>query len=294
LNPQDNDNLLPPEPPPPPVVLWFGSAIDPASGLRFPAKVLEGEDRKLGVIFLPAGWPIRQASGVRLADMDPPPPKGLAQRLQDAGLTREEPLAFPSTPKRAKEPTSAPQGGAGEGECGTLGQDGEKPQGTQRNAVSEKTTGTGWSISFFVPGVPVAKGSARAYVVKGRAVVTQDNRERQRPWASLISYAAQEATRGWARRPGRESAVRLTLVFTMPRPKGHRTPKGVLRKSAPRYHVKTPDCDKLVRLVLDSLTGFLYTDDAQVVQVFAVKQYEESEGRGPGCAIEARIEEVIS
>jgi hypothetical protein len=52
-----------------------------------------------------------------------------------------------------------------------------------------------WSV--FVPGVPVAKGSARAFVVPGtgRAIVTQTNRDRQRPWSAAIHGAAVDAMR---------------------------------------------------------------------------------------------------
>jgi len=41
---------------------------------------------------------------------------------------------------------------------------------------------------FFVEGTPITKGSAKAFVNPrtGRAVVVQDNAERQRPWAMLI------------------------------------------------------------------------------------------------------------
>ena len=50
-------------------------------------------------------------------------------------------------------------------------------------------------ITFFVPGTPVAKGSAKAFYNKKakRAFVVQDNSERQKPWASLISLKAEEA-----------------------------------------------------------------------------------------------------
>ena len=51
------------------------------------------------------------------------------------------------------------------------------------------------SITLFVPGIPVAKGSARAFYRKGMAhpVVVQDNAARQKPWASLISLTAEQA-----------------------------------------------------------------------------------------------------
>ena len=131
-------------------------------------------------------------------------------------------------------------------------------------------------ITFFVPGIPVPKGSAKAFVVKGRAVVTQTNRDKQRPWASTISYAAQEA--GIVPAPG---AVALAMVFTMPRPKSHyRTGKfaGELRLNQPIQHTAKPDLDKLIRCVLDALTGVAYIDDSQVAEIRTGKLYGERPG----------------
>mgnify|MGYP001154407707 CR=1 FL=1 len=50
-------------------------------------------------------------------------------------------------------------------------------------------------ISLFVPGVPVPKGSAKAFYNRqaGKIVTMQTNRDKQKPWASMISYRAQEA-----------------------------------------------------------------------------------------------------
>lgn len=137
-------------------------------------------------------------------------------------------------------------------------------------------------ISFFVGGVPIPKGSAKAFVVKAkktgklRAVVTQDNSERQKPWASIISVTAQE--KGV---PLFQGGVELRITFHMPRPKGHYgTGKNatVLKLDAPRWPTGTPDLDKLVRLVGDSLTGIAWKDDSQIVVTKAAKIYSETPG----------------
>jgi crossover junction endodeoxyribonuclease RusA len=128
-------------------------------------------------------------------------------------------------------------------------------------------------ISFFVPGVPVPKGSAKAYVNKytGRAQVMQDNREKQKPWASAITLTAME--RGVK---GTLAPVRVDMVFSMPRPKSHfgsgRNATSI-KPSAPLAHTSKPDLDKLIRCVLDALTGVAWHDDSQVVKVVASKGY---------------------
>lgn len=120
------------------------------------------------------------------------------------------------------------------------------------------------SYTFFVAGIPVPKGSAKSFYNKnaGKIVTMQDNRERQEPWASAISYTAQKY--GVKMCLG---AVKLSLIFTFPRPKSHyRTGKysRQLRPSAPVFHVVKPDLDKLVRCVKDALTGVAWKDDCQV------------------------------
>ena len=144
---------------------------------------------------------------------------------------------------------------------------------------------------FFVPGTPVPKGSARAFVNKytGRASVVQDNAERQRPWASLISLKAEEA----GLRPI-AGGCRLRLRFRMPRPKAHLRTNGDVKPAAVRLpHTKKPDCDKLVRLVLDALTGIAYVDDSQVVGIYAEKFYVFPSMAGCEITIEPAKEEEV-
>lgn len=142
------------------------------------------------------------------------------------------------------------------------------------------------NTSFFVPGIPVAKGSAKAFYVKslGRAVVTQTNAAKQKPWASLISVMAQNA----GVRPV-QGPVKLSMSFYFPRPKSHyRTGKNasILKDDAPAFHTTKPDADKLCRCVYDALTGVAYTDDSQVASWgCGEKRYSE---KNPGAEI--RIE----
>ena len=61
---------------------------------------------------------------------------------------------------------------------------------------------------------------------------------------------------------------RLELEFVMPRPKS--TPK----KSTPAA-IKRPDLDKLVRAVMDAITGVVVVDDSQIVHLVATKRIAE-------------------
>jgi len=134
-------------------------------------------------------------------------------------------------------------------------------------------------VSFFVPGTPIPKGSAKAFYIKalGRAVVTQDNADKQKPWASMIAVVAQ----GHFVKPI-EGPVMISMAFKMPRLKGHfgsGKNAGALKASAPTYHVSKPDCDKLQRCVWDALTGIAWKDDSQVAIVtHASKKYSDKPG----------------
>jgi len=140
---------------------------------------------------------------------------------------------------------------------------------------------------FFVPGLPVPKGSARAFYHKTahKVVTFQTNADKQRPWASMIAV---EARKAWQGEPTR-GPVKVHTLFTMPRPKKHfRTGKHAadLRPDAPYFKASDPDGDKLTRCVWDALTGICYLDDGQVADWGGAKVY----GKEPGVWI--TIEEI--
>jgi Holliday junction resolvase RusA-like endonuclease len=131
------------------------------------------------------------------------------------------------------------------------------------------------AIEFFAAGQPQTKGSARAFVVKGRAVVTNDNKKAA-AWQGVVSCAARDAGVRLL-----EGPVAVEAVFLLPRPQGHyRSGKNahLLREDAPERPAKKPDVDKLARVVLDALTGLAYVDDAQVVSVSASKRWAQRGG----------------
>lgn len=119
-------------------------------------------------------------------------------------------------------------------------------------------------LAFTVFGVPIPKGSTRAFMPKGARfpVVTSDN-PRTKPWQEAVTCAALEARAG---RPPLEEPVALFVRFFLPRP-----------VSAPRRvqePARKPDLDKLIRAVKDGLTrAGVYRDDAQVVRIEASKEF---------------------
>ncbi len=146
-------------------------------------------------------------------------------------------------------------------------------------------------ITFFVPGVPVPKGSAKGFYNKhlGRVMIVQTNADKQKPWASMIAVYAQQAMQNYE---GQYKGmfvgpVSLACTFQMPRPKAHSNSKG-LKPNAPSHHTSKPDLDKLLRCILDALTAVVYEDDSQVAFVNCAKLYASR----PGVTITVKLAEA--
>ena len=71
--------------------------------------------------------------------------------------------------------------------------------------------------------------------------------------------------------------IRLNCSFRLHRPKSHYGTgrnSGVLKKSAPEFHIVKPDLDNLIKFVKDCLNGLAWKDDSQVVEYRnMVKEY---------------------
>lgn len=125
--------------------------------------------------------------------------------------------------------------------------------------------------TIIVPGIPRPSGSKRAFIVAGRARIAPDNPE-QRNWQRLVTECAVEA---WGDRPVILGPVCLEATFWFPRPKSHYRTSGFLKPAhyAGEFCLTKPDLDKLLRAVGDALSGIVWRDDSQVVQVRATKCY---------------------
>jgi crossover junction endodeoxyribonuclease RusA len=131
-------------------------------------------------------------------------------------------------------------------------------------------------ISFHVPGLPQPQGSAKAFVVNGRAHVTTAN-PKLKSWRVDVASIAQRHIQG-----AYAGAVDVRATFTFPRPKSHyRTGRnaGLLRDGAPAWHSQKPDADKLARGLLDALTlAGIWKDDSQVFALTVQKRWGECAG----------------
>jgi len=132
-------------------------------------------------------------------------------------------------------------------------------------------------ITFKVPGRPRPQGSMRWVKSKNTGQPVPTTNKKMKEWRSDVGWFAHQVivNRRFV------GGVGATLIFTFERPKKHyRTGKfsHILRDDAPERHTQTPDVDKLIRAVLDALTGVAYGDDCVVDRIGASKRWGSPEG----------------
>lgn len=116
-------------------------------------------------------------------------------------------------------------------------------------------------ISFEVPGQPQTEGNMKAF---NGHIVHADG-----PGLRAYRKAVGIVAKSKGCRPG-PGPISLDVQFVCKRPNDHfvaNDPLRDLKPTAPAYVTKRPDIDKLLRAVLDALTGIAYDDDNQVVHV---------------------------
>jgi Holliday junction resolvase RusA-like endonuclease len=121
------------------------------------------------------------------------------------------------------------------------------------------------AYTFRVEGMAPAPQGSKRLVARGVMIESCRN---VKPWRALVTSAAIATGLPIIRGP-----VSMSVVFLFLRPKGHYTPKGVLRASAPEHHAVKPDGSKLLRSTEDALTGSLLEDDARIVSCTWQKRY---------------------
>ena len=118
-------------------------------------------------------------------------------------------------------------------------------------------------LHFFVSGEPATKGSYRAFRNGGFVNANPKTKD----WEMRVAHECQERVfeDNWP--PVMEKAVSVECRFYLPRP------KSMSKKVV--HHIKRPDIDKLMRAVLDGITGIAIKDDSQVSQLCGSKEYAD-------------------
>lgn len=125
---------------------------------------------------------------------------------------------------------------------------------------------TGRVFTFEAYGIPAPQGSKKAFVVNGRAAITEDSKANA-PWRNTVTLAAIAAKQADPEFEVFTGAVWLELMFWMPRPKG-------APKTIDVIPITKPDSDKVQRSTYDAITAAgIWKDDNLVAAVNAVKRY---------------------
>ena len=132
------------------------------------------------------------------------------------------------------------------------------------------------TISFFVCGDPSPKGSKTAVVRGGRAVLldgrTAGARAKYALWRDSVAVCARlamhTATKPYNILTPLDGPLGIEVVFCLSRPKNE-----TKAQRARTWHTVRPDADKLLRAVLDPLSGVVITDDARIALVRVTKRY---------------------
>jgi crossover junction endodeoxyribonuclease RusA len=124
------------------------------------------------------------------------------------------------------------------------------------------------ALRFIVHGTPQPKGSTRALLRQRRdgivAGVVADNAKTGQ-WQRAVAWAAKVQTPELWTGP-----VAVDVTFRLARPVRQ---SAAARLTTDLAVAVRPDLDKLMRAVLDALTGVCYGDDGQVATVTARKLY---------------------
>ena len=123
-------------------------------------------------------------------------------------------------------------------------------------------------IEFTVPGEPVAKGRARAFIRCGK--IGHYTPDKTSNYANLVRLFA---SRAMGNKPLMTEAIWLTVdaYFSIPRswPVRKQEDAEVMKIR----HLKKPDLTNILKSVEDAMNGVVWVDDSQVIQIRASKHY---------------------
>lgn len=136
-------------------------------------------------------------------------------------------------------------------------------------------------ISFIIPGEPVGKGRARAFVRHGR--VGHYTPEKTANYENLVKLAAAEAMKG---RSPTDKPVALYVRAYLAIGASWSKKRQQAALQGLEYPTKKPDLDNIIKAIKDGCNGVVWKDDAQVVDSGASKRWTDRPH------VEVRIVEV--
>jgi Holliday junction resolvase RusA-like endonuclease len=127
-----------------------------------------------------------------------------------------------------------------------------------------------FSLSFTVPGQPVAKGRPRLSTIGGKARAFTPAKTVR--YEHLVAKAAQQAMQG---RPPVPAGVAVTadIIAWLPVPASWSRKKRDAAILGDMRPTSRPDVDNFAKAALDGMNGIVFHDDAQIVRLEVSKRY---------------------
>jgi crossover junction endodeoxyribonuclease RusA len=133
-------------------------------------------------------------------------------------------------------------------------------------------------LEFGVAGKPAVQGN---HAVSPRGYIFEKKSKELIDWREALGWRAKLAM-GAGKVPA-HGAMHVRLEFYLERPKTSRQSRPTVK----------PDLDKLARAALDAMTGIVWVDDSQVVELTAEKHYSP-DAAGVGCLVIVDAPEAVA
>jgi Holliday junction resolvase RusA-like endonuclease len=125
-------------------------------------------------------------------------------------------------------------------------------------------------VKFEVLGVPVGKGRPKFSTVNGHAVAYTPAKTAN--YETLVKLSYQQKYSGCIFEKNVPLMADITALFPIPKSASKKLQAKML--SGAVRPTKKPDCDNIIKAVLDALNGVAYYDDSQVVKICIRKRYD--------------------
>ncbi|WP_125703742.1 RusA family crossover junction endodeoxyribonuclease [Lacticaseibacillus daqingensis] len=135
---------------------------------------------------------------------------------------------------------------------------------------------------LIVPGDPVPQGRPRVYHT--RYGVRGVDPAKSRSYKQLVQHYARQQ---WHRDP-LSAALRVSLTVYRPIQRSGARAQKIAKKNGTIRPTVKPDVDNYYKAVSDALTGIVWCDDNQIVEIAVAKFYDD----GDGPRVEIEVEEL--
>lgn len=127
-------------------------------------------------------------------------------------------------------------------------------------------------MRFIVNGMPQGKSRARTVRNKYTGKVHSYTPEKTQSYEDLIRWSFKEAGGEYMG----EKTLRVDIAAYFPIPQSFSKTKRQQAFTGALKPTKKPDCDNIIKVVLDALNGVAYHDDKQITGVSCIKFYADT------------------